>query len=272
MTSRRLLIFGLTFASTMHAAELKPETLQAWDRYIQSVDAAMQSRLRPENTFLWTDEAPDRRQQLRAGNILVSGVGENNPKKVPSGLIHHWMGAAFFPNTTLANVFRVVRDYSHFKDYYHPTVIASRPLQETPDDDTFSMLIMNKSLVLKTALETECETSYRQAGNHRWYSMTTALDVQEIENYGQANEHKLPAGEGSGYIWRSHSITRYEVADGGVYVELEAMVLSREIPFGLHWVLAPIVRRLSKGTILTSLRQTLVAVSTLANSRPAPLQ
>jgi hypothetical protein len=262
-------VLGLSMMAALHAAELKPETLSAWDRYVQSADAAMQARLRPGSSFLWIDEAPDRRRQLRAGEILVISAGEHNPKKIPSGLVHHWMGAAFIPNTRLSDVLGVVRDYAHYKDYYNPSVIDSRtirlarnarPTEGVPEADRFSTLLMNKAMFLKIALENECESSYAQAGPGRWYSLATTVRVQEIEDYGQASEHKLPSGEGSGYIWRLHGITRYEEGDGGVYMEIEAMALSREIPVAMRWAVDPIVRRVSKGSLVTSLRQTQDAV------------
>jgi hypothetical protein len=91
-------------------------------------------------------------------------------------------------------------------------------------------------------------------------SITTAVRVQEVEEYGQAGERKLPLDEGSGYIWRLHTITRFDEADGGAYVEVEAMALSRDIPSAVRWVVDPIVRRISKGAMVTSLRQTQGAV------------
>jgi hypothetical protein len=251
---------SLPFVGALHAAELKPVTLGAWQQYVQEADASMQDRLRPGGLFLWADEAPDRRRRLRAGEILVTELGEHNPKKVPSGLIHHWLGAAFIPNTKLDSVLSVIRDYEHYKDYYSPTVIDSRTIRQAPDSDRFSTLLMNKALFLKFALENECESSYVRAGPGRWYSISTTVRVQEIEDYGQLNEHKLPSGEGSGYIWKLHGITRYEEGDGGVYMEIEAMGLSREIPGAVRWVVDPIVRRVSKGSLITSLRQTQGAV------------
>jgi hypothetical protein len=261
---------SLVVVGVLNAAELKPVTLSAWDHYVESADAAMQDRLRPGATFLWADEAADRRRQLRAGEILVTEVGDHNPRKVASGLIHHWLGAAFIPDTKLDNVLGVVRDYAHYKDYYHPTVIDSRTIRRTrvasqsegiADTDRFSTLLMNKALFLKVALDNEYECSYVPVGPGRSYSITTAVRVQEIEGYGQLDEHKLPLDQGSGYMWRLHGITRYQQADGGVYIEIEAMALSREIPAAMHWAVDPIVRRVSKSSLITSLRQTQAAVN-----------
>jgi hypothetical protein len=251
----------LTLAPVVHAADLKPETLTAWDQYVRSADAAMQTRLQPGHPFLWIDEAQDRRQRLRAGEILVTSVGEQSPSRVPSGLIHHWLGAAFFPNAKLDDVLGVVRDYAHYKDYYNPTVVDSHMIGQTASVDRFSMLLTNQALLTRTTIETEYESCFAQAGSHKSYNIANAIRVQEIEDYGQAGERRLPADEGSGYIWRLHNITRYEEADGGVYLEIEALALSRDIPAAVRWVVDPIVRRVSKSAVVTSLRQTMGAVS-----------
>jgi hypothetical protein len=47
---------------------------------------------------------------------------------VPTGLIHHWIGAAFFPNTKLEDVLAVVRDYNQYQDFYKPSVVESKSL------------------------------------------------------------------------------------------------------------------------------------------------
>ena len=70
----------------------------------------------------------------------------------------------------------------------------------------------------------------------------------------------MPENEGSGLIWRLFGITRFEERDGGVYVELEAIVLSRDIPASLRWLIEPIVRRVAKGSLAISLQQTRDAV------------
>jgi len=52
------------------------------------------------------------------------------------------------------------------------------------------------------------------------------------------------------------SIARFEQRDAGVYIELEAMAQSREIPAALRFVADPIVRRVSRNSLLASLQQT----------------
>jgi len=245
----------LAAGSVSDAAELKPEALRSWDEYVQSANAQMMHRAGSGGTFLWIDEVPERGPRVRAGKILVSPTGPHIPKPVPTGLIHDWIGAAFFPNTKLNDVLAVVRDYDRYKDFYKPTVVESKLLAAPGEDDKFSMLLVNKEVVAKTALDSEYQACYQMLDVKRWYGIAYTTRIQEIRDYGQPGAKKLPPDEGSGYIWRLYSIARFEERDGGVYVELEAMALSRDIPGAFRWVADPIVRRVSKNSLLTSLRQ-----------------
>ncbi|HTW64102.1 MAG TPA: hypothetical protein VME17_05775 [Bryobacteraceae bacterium] len=220
----------------------------------------MDQRLHDGKPFLWADESPERIAKLRAGEIVVAPVGEHSPQKVPSGLIHDWVGAIFIDHTSISDVLRIVRNYDRYKDIYQPTVIDSKEISSAPTDDRFSMLLRNKSLLLKTAFDADYESSYTRLGDGRAYSVSRTTRVQEIEDYGTPDQHSLRPGAGSGIIWRLFAITRYEERDGGVYVELEAIALSRDIPGALRWFVDPIVRRVSRASLEKSLEQTQNAV------------
>ncbi len=244
----------------MQGASLKPETVNAWDSYVFSAKAQMLQRLQPGNHFLSIDDDDGHLSDIRNGEIIVLPVGVQNPKKVSSGLIHDWIGAAFLRKTNLSDVLSTVRNYDRYKQYYQPAVLESKTLEGPGSSDHFSMLLMNKSLVLKTALESEYETSYVRVDEKRWYSISQTTRIQEIQKYGTPEQKKLRVDEGTGLIWRLLSITRFEERDGGVYVELRAIVLSRDIPASLHFFVAPIVRKASRSSLLTSLEETGEAV------------
>jgi hypothetical protein len=250
----------LSFALTAHAAELKPETLRAWQEYVQSAIARMQEHLCPENHFLNIDKEQDSAKRVRNGEILISPSGPKSLTKFPSGLIHDWLGTTFVAHATLNDVLSIVRDYDQYKEFYRPTVIDSKALAKGGREDRFSMVLLNKSVFLKTALDTDYKCSYVSVSDRRWYSTSEATRIQEIENYGTPDQRVLREDEGHGFLWRLFSITRFEERDGGVYIEFEAIALSRDIPFSLRWIVEPIVRRISISSLTTSLRQTENAV------------
>jgi hypothetical protein len=242
------------------AADLKPETVQTWDEYVKAVSARHQRHLVPGSSFLSSDEMPGQAARLRRGDIVVLPVGPHVPMKVPSGLIHDWAGAAFIPDVSVPDVLRVVRDYGRYQDIYRPNVLDSKPMVTNDWEDRFSLLLMNKSVIARTALDSDYRSCYTRLDDRRWYSIAETTRIQEVADYGASSQRTLPENQGSGLIWRLYSVTRFEERDGGVYVEVEAVALSRDVPGSLRWLVDPIVRRISRSALTTSLQQTQDAV------------
>ena len=257
-------LVALLFPASVIAASLGPATSKAWDDYVEFVNRRMEQRLTRDRLFLWVDEAPEHLARVRAGEVLVSPTSAENPKRVPSGLIHDWIGAVFIPNATLADVTQVVSDYARYKDFYKPAVTQSKPIASGKETDRFSMLLINKSLVLTTVFDTDYESCFLRVDARRGYSISSTTRIQEVEEYGAPPQYLLPVGEGRGFIWKLFSIARYVERDGGVYVELNAIALSRDIPASFRWLVEPIVRRVSRGALLTTLQQTESAVHSSA--------
>lgn len=252
-----ILMAGMALGSDL---TLKPETLRAWDAHVKAENDRMRARLEPGSQFLWTDESPERRAKVRGGEVLVSPASQQTLQKVPSGLIHDWIGTVFIANATLDDVLEVVRDYPDYKKHYAPIVLDSKTISMGPLEDRFSILLMNRSVVLKTAIDGDYKSTTYRVDRHRAYAITQSTRIREVNNYGLPNAKTLPEDQGSGLIWRLFSISRYEERDGGVYMEIKAMALSRDIPFALRWFVEPIVRRLSRSSLTTSLQQTQEAV------------
>lgn len=255
-----LLLAAALFSVEVHAASLKAETVAAWDDYVQSVTASLQGRVRPGGSFLWTAENPDRVAEVRKGEIIVAPAPARNPLKVPGGLIHHWVAAAFIPNVKLNDVLDVTRDYDRYQEFYQPSVIASKAITRGDTDDYFSMRLMNKALFLKTMLDADYQSTNVRLDDRRFYSLSRSTRVQEIEDYNQPAEHRFPEGEGSGYIWKLFNVVRMEERSDGVYLEMETLALSRDIPVALRFAVDPIVRRVSHNSMVTSIKQTEAAI------------
>lgn len=252
----RFLMAALLFALPASAASLKTETVSAWNDYLQTAQADLQQRIAPGGCFLWTFENPDRAARVHAGEVMAAPAPGPNPKNVPGGLIHHWVGAIFLPGATIDRVAEVTRDYDRYKEYYQPSVIRSASVARGDSNDRFSMQLVNGAFFVKSALDTDYQATYVRLGGNRLYSVSRATRVQEIERLGEPGEHRIPEGEGRGYVWKLFSITRLEQRDAGVYLELEAIALSREIPPAARFFVDPIVRHVSRNSILISLRQT----------------
>ncbi len=263
------LLFATLATPTLQAGdlELKPATLKTWDEYVHKQTSALQRRANgPGGTgpFLWMDENADRVPRVRGGEVVVWPAGEPSPKRVPSGLIHDWIGAAFIPGVRIGDILSVVRNYSRYKEVYKPGVLDAKLLKQSGGDDRFSMLLRNASFFSRTALDSDYDSSYTQVDATRWYSVSNSTRVQEIDNYGQPGEHKLPPDEGHGYVWRMCTLSQLEERDGGVYVDEELMVLSRDLPGAVRWMAGPIIRRVARESLAASIEKTRSAVGTRA--------
>jgi hypothetical protein len=273
---KRILGFILLAAGVpglLNAIELRSNTLKAWEDYVRTADSGMQARLDGHHPFLWADEAPDRNSRLRGGEILVAPVNQRGIQSVADGLIHDWIGAAFIPNATIGSLLTVTHDYDRYKEIYKPVVAESQSLACSDTDQTFSMVWRRRVLFINAAMAGQYQSHDYAVDARHGYTIVSTTRMQEIEDAGQSGEHLLPPGQGSGFIWRMHSIVRYEERDGGVYLELRAIALTRDIPFSLRWLVSPVVNRLSIGSLTTSLSQTRDAVASLpqiaAGLRPA---
>jgi hypothetical protein len=260
-----LALTGAGIPGLLRAGDLQPATSQAWDDYIRSVDA----HRRPDaaRPFLWMDESPDRRLRVRRGEILVAPVVGHGTQNVPNGLIHDWIGAAFIPNATRESLLAVMRDYDRYKQFYKPVVADSKALRCDEADQEFSMVWRRRVLFVNAAMEGRYQAHRVAVDAQRGYIVAETTEVREFQGYGHSGERLLPPDTGSGYIWRLHSIASYEERDGGVYLELEAIALTRDIPASLQWMVGPVVNRLSMNSLTTTLRQTRDAVKS-SGGRP----
>jgi hypothetical protein len=114
------------------------------------------------------------------------------------------------------------------------------------------------------ALAATFVATYQEMGS-RAYSTSRTTKLQQVEDYGDPKQVELEPDAPSAYIWRLSSVTRYEQRDGGVYLEIEGMALSRTIPAGLGWVVSPFVRHAAEETMEAALRQTRDAVEKTRN-------
>ena len=82
------------------AAELKPQTIEAFDRYVRVTEARMQTELDGQSPFLWVDQLSDDDRdeayaELRAGEVVIDRLETRDGDeeiKIPDGKIHHWIG------------------------------------------------------------------------------------------------------------------------------------------------------------------------------------
>lgn len=258
-----MLAFGLVPQQTA-ARDLNRPTLAAWDAYVNSASRRIETQVRG-SSFLQIDEKPEQRRQVDAGEIAVWPDGGSHPVKVPHGLIHDWLGAVFIPKATIADFLAVNRNYAGYPAIYKPAVIRAEEVNCSGNDDKFTMLWEQKVLFVTTAVQGEYETQYIEIDQRHWYAVSQSTQLQAIEGFGQPDMRVLPPDQGPGYIWRLYSFTSLEQTHGGLYVELEALGLTRDVPATLRWLVDPVIDHLPKDSLRATLEETRNAILARVN-------
>jgi hypothetical protein len=237
------------------AAQLKPETNAAFERYIRETE----QRLDQHKGQLWSDESPDRARRVRGGEVVVQPFHAKPLVAVEDGLIHDWIGAAFLPGVTVEQTLKFVQDYDRSKEFFKPEVVDSKLLSH--DANRFRVFMrLKKKKVITVVLDTEHEVQYEKVDAQRWRSVSRTTRISEVQNPGGNNEKALPQGTGEGFLWRLNSYWRFQERDGGTWVECQAVSLTRDVPTGLGWLIEPIIKNLPKDSLQNTLNGTRAAL------------
>lgn len=234
--------------------ELKKETAAAFDNYVRAAEARINQEAH-QAAYLWAAETPGRLAQVRKGEIVTAPKTGKGDLSVPDGLVHDWIGAAFIPGATLDRVLALVQDYDRHKYTHQPEVLDSKLLARSGNDFRI-YLRLKKKKIITVVLNTEHDVRYTEIGPARWVSASRTTRIAEVDNPGAPRERELPVGNDHGYLWRLNSYWRFAGRDGGVYIECEAISLTRNIPTGLGWILEPVVRGLPVESLVNTLRST----------------
>ena len=245
-------------AALASATELKPQTVAAFDRYVRTVEARIDGRLHGPQ-FLWADDSPARLKALREGQVVVEPVVGQGDVDVAGGLVHDWIGAAFVPGATLDRVLATVQDYDRDKVTHRPEVIDSKLLSRDGNHFHIYLRLMKKK-VLTVVLNTEHDVVYSAIDGTRCHSRSYSTRIAEVVDPGKSSEREQPVGNDHGFLWRLNSYWRFEERDGGVYIECQAVSLTRDVPTGLGWLIEPIVRQLPAESLMNTLRSTRNAI------------
>ena len=241
------------------AAELAAATTQAYDRYIATLLGEFSKRI-ASDVFL-EHGMPPALDRLRRGEVLLAAGSGDGIIDVPNGLIHHWRGTVFIPNVTLAGLLKTVQDYPAYASLYN-WLVASELLNVDGDRYRTFFRAKRSAGVVTGVLDLWMTTDYKRLAPDRVTSIAKAECVRQVEHAGERGELRLRPGSGSGYLWRADALSKYLERDGGVYVELDTIGLSRGYPPFLGWVIEPVARtmgRESAGSSLDTLRKAIIS-------------
>ena len=257
-------------AAVVAAAELQPQTVAAWNRYVEATERRITAELEREHPgpFLvqdFRDDASEARREVLAGRVRIDKLetrdADGERIRVPKGAIHHWLGSALIPGVTLEEVLHALI-YAVEPAALQDDVIESRVLARPGEDRLEVFLKLRRKQVVTVHYNTEHAVAYVRHRPGEASSRSVAVRIAELEDAGSADEREKPIGRDSGFLWRLNSYWRYQQVDEGVIVECESLTLSRGIPRLLRWMASPLINRTARDILSRTLESMATVLST----------
>jgi hypothetical protein len=105
------------------------------------------------------------------------------------------------------------------------------------------------------------DTAYDITSGHldarHGYSISQSTRISELD---PKTSRTLSADEEHGFLWRLNTYWSYEERDGGLYLQIESVSLSRAIPTGLGWAIGPYVESIPRESLDFTLRSAVSAI------------
>ncbi len=242
----------IAFACAPLAAFVAP-TAQAsavFEQHSAALDRRLAWQHRSPETFvvLTTDE----RARLRRGEILIEALTPKDAD-VSGAMLHHWRGSAFVAGARAQDFERILRDIGSYPRIYAPQVAAARVLtsEALPSGAAHSHIALRllQKKVLTVVLDTEYEVDHLRPSPTLGYTVSRSTRIVEIASPGTGAENALTEAEAHGFLWRLRSDWSYAEADGGLYLQLETVSLTRDVPRGLGWLIGPFVQSIPRESL-----------------------
>jgi len=268
-----LFAFTCVLPGSLSAAELKQNTAEAFNRYVRVTENRMTRELGERRAFLWVDGFPEPNRdklyaQLRQGEIIIEQLETLESAKhikVPDGLIHHWIAVSFIPGVSLQQTLALLQDYDRHQTIYNPDILRSKIL--STDGNHFKVYMrLHRKAIVTAVFNAEFDVTYFPVDEGRIRSQSYSTRIAEVENADRPDEREKSIGNDHGYLWRLNSYWRFQERDGGVYVQVESVALSRSVPTLLAWLVNPLLKRVPREYLSRLLGSTRTA---LANKNAA---
>lgn len=206
----------LLFPSVATAADLRAETVAAWNRHVAAVEMTLRD------------------------HELDPPVAEPEGRtvSVPGGTIHEWRGSVLIPGITVAQLVHALET----------------PGLPPPADDILEARVMRhegdalhvylklaRTAIITVTYDTEHDVRFsrRSAGFVTSRSVSTSI--------------RESSGSDRGFLWRLNSYWRYRQVGDAVLVDVLSLSLSRDVPSLVRPVAGPVIDRIARESMRRTL-------------------
>jgi hypothetical protein len=225
-----------------------PQAAAGFNTYMSAVEARLDGQHRSVTDFL----APVDRSRLRRGEAVIERVASSSQAALPGAMLHHWRGSAFIAGATAADFEAVLRDFDSYPKAFAPQVLDSHVLSQNGDRVQVQMRMRQKHIITVT-MDSNYDVAFGRLDPQHRYSVSRSTQIATVDPHGSAF---------SGLLWRLNTYWSFEERDGGLYLQIESVSLSRSIPTGLGWLIGPFVQSVPRDSLEFTLRSAAKALET----------
>ena len=241
------------------ATHLSRSAALDFDHYIAGVEAQLAKRHSSRETYFATlNLQPGRRagleRELLAGGLWIEPVN-GGARELDGALLHHWRGAAWIPGASPKSMLALLRDYDHRSTDYAPQVLSARALEDHGETARIAVRLKQHQIIT-IVLDGEYEVESRLLTEDRGVSFSRSVHIWEIDSPGTRGERRRREGDDDGFLWRLDSYWTFGRVRDGLLIECEAVSLTRDVPPGLGWLIAPIIESLPREALKFTLNAT----------------
>jgi hypothetical protein len=242
-------------ASSLLAEAPSSKATAGFEAYVHKIEARLDQQHQSGGNFV----APKDEQRLRSGDVVVEKLTPADRPDLPGAMLHHWRGTAFAPGAMAADFERLIQNFNSYPQIYAPQVIRSTVSAHDDDRYAVSMRVRQKH-VLTVVMDTAYDVQFGRLDARHGWSNSLSTAIHEIADPGTPKEHALTEAGGHGFLWRLNTYWSYEERDGGLYLQIESISLTRSIPIGLGWAVGPFVESVPRESLEFTLRKTCEAL------------
>jgi hypothetical protein len=238
------------------AAEPASAAVSTFNSYVNAVESRLAQQHRSDTSFLASaDSDPQSKARLRRGELIVERITLPGGSDLPGAMLHDWRGTAFVSGATAADFERLMKDFGAYPQHFAPQVLQARVLTQQGDALLATMRVRQKQVIM-VVMDTTFDITYGRLDAQHGYSLSRSTQIAEIDAPGTAKERVLGPSEEHGFLWRLNTYWSYEERDGGLYMQIESVSLTRAIPTGLGWIVGPFVESVPRESLEFTLRAT----------------
>jgi hypothetical protein len=241
------------------AEQPSPAAVAGFNTHVGALEARLAAQHRQNAGFVVLEEpATQTEVRLRRGEPVVENL---TPAKtdLPGAMLHHWRGTAFLPGGRAVDFERLMRDFSAYPSVYNPQVVSAKVLLQNGDRNQAIIRVKQKH-VITVVMDTTYNIEFGRLDARHGWSISRSAHIDEIDDAGTKNERVLSPADQHGFLWRLNTYWTFEERDGGLYIQIESVSLTRSIPSGLGWVIGPFVESVPRESLEFTLRATSYAL------------